>query len=330
MRRRSQFLTILVCFIASSALANAAFAQFAGATWKRWDWSFLYPGDETSSTVARMLKAEGSLEQCSVGLFAAETETPSADDFAAESPFAFGKCQIASVATQFSRGTRWCHQQTLKLCNEFRATWEATLVEMKCQAERIVCARAALLETESQRRAREYWSYYEDRNRWLGNSASPLASGKGDWKFEALANSFGVDGTAEFILSSLSETPSAKIAATGREVNRLLDRTALSVLELNEQLVGSSLGLQSSQKRMKQTFRLASATLSRGENRAEKNRAWLSRKSIQCCESFAIATTQEAREFIDRVESVVRDMLDGAISFMGLLPVEAIGYVFAE
>ena len=95
MRRRSQFLTILVCFIASFALANAAFAQFAGANWKRWDWSVLYPGDEASSTVARFLGAEGSLEQCSVGLFAAEAEVPPAEDFAAPCFSSFGKCQIA-------------------------------------------------------------------------------------------------------------------------------------------------------------------------------------------------------------------------------------------
>jgi hypothetical protein len=323
-------LTILVCFIASSALANAAFAQFARADWKRWDWSFLYPGDETSSTVARLLQAEGLLQQCSVGLFAADANSPVADDFAANSFSGFGKCQIASVASQFSRGTRWCHQHLLNLSLEFRATWEATLAELKCQAELIGCARAALLETESQRNAREYWSYYEDRDCWLGTSASPIACGKADWKIEVFAKSGWLDEAAESILTSLSETPSEKIAVAGSEVARLLDKTALSVLDFSEQLAGSSRWLQSSPQPMKQTFRLAAASLSRGKNRAEQNRSWLGKHSIQCCESFAMATIQETRGFIGQVERVVRKTLDEATSLLSLLPVEAIGQVFAE
>jgi hypothetical protein len=330
MQRRSQFLTILVCFVASTALANAAFAQFAGASWKRWDWSFLYPGDETSSTAARLLDAEVLLEQCSVGLFAAKVNTPYPDGYAANSFSGFGKGQIASVASQFSRGTRWCHQHLLNFSHELRATWEATLAEFKRQAERIGCAREALLEAESQQHAHEYWSYYEDRNRWLGTSALRLANGKDHWKSEVVARSCWLDGTAEFNLSSLSEIPCEEIAAAGSEANRLLDQAALSLLELNEQLVGSSRWLPNSQKRMKQAFRLASATLTRGENRANQNVAWLGRNSIQCCEVFAMTTIDDAREFVDRVQSVVRSVLDGAVSLLGLLPVEAIGSVFAD
>lgn len=330
MQRRSQFLTILVCFIASFALANAAFAQFAGANWKRWDWSVLYPGDEASSTVARFLGAEGSLEQCSVGLFAAEVEVPPADDFAASSFSSFGKCQIASVASQFSRGTRWCHLQLLAISQEFRSTWETSFAELKYQAELIGCAKAALLEAESQRRAHEYWSYYEDRNRWLESSASTMLNGKSNWKLEALAKSYWLNGTTEFFFSSLSEAPSEKIAATGSEVNRLLDQAASSLLELNEQLVGNSRWLLSSQKRMKQTFRLASAVLSRGENRADQNRAWLGKQSIQCCEYFSTVVMLETRRGIKRIETAVSEMVEGAVSILGWLPVEAIGYVFAE
>ena len=265
-----------------------------------------------------------------MGLFVAETEVPSAGDFAPPSYSSFGKCQIASASSQFSRGTRWCHLQLLDISQEFRSTWEASLAELKYQAELIGCAKAALLETESQRRAHEYWGYYEDRNRWLGSSASTMLNGESNWKLEALAKSYWLNGTTEFFFSSLSEAPSEKIAATGIEVNRLLDQAASSLLDLNEQLVGNSRWLLSSQKRMKQTFRLASAVLSRGENRADQNRAWLGKQSIHCCEYFSTVVMLEARRGIDRIETAVSEMVEGTVSILGWLPVEAIGYVFAE
>ena len=329
MQRRSQLLTILICSIASLAMANAAIAQFADANWKRWDWSVLYPGDETSSTVARFLSVDGSTEKCSVGLLAAEKEA-AAEDFSVSSLVSFGKCQVHSVATQFSRGTRWCHLQLLGISREFRATFEGWGAELKSQAELICCVKEALVASESQRRADEYWSYYEDRTHWLRSAEAAGLSRKTDSHSDELAKSCSLDESFEYVLSSLSRVPGEQVSAAGNQVSRLFDRTALRVLEWNEQLVGSSRWLQSSRKKMNQTFRLASAVLNRGKKQADRNRAWLGQQTIQCCEKFAIATMLETRRAVVGIETAVNELVQGSVSILALLPVEAIGHVFAD
>lgn len=330
MQRRSRFLTILVCFFASLALADATFAQFAGVNWKRWDWSILNPGDEASSTVARIFSPNDSLEQCSIGLFAVETASATAEDFAPSVARGLGKCQIGSFASQFSRGTRWFHIQFLGISKELLTTWEFWLCELKSQGELICCARAALLARESQRETREYWNYYEDRSRWLGSARLASYRTNRIWNADDWEKLNRQNQKAELALTLLSSFPSKQISSVGTKASRLLDWSTTQLLELNEQLVSKTIWWNLSRKTLSQVFRFASDVFGQLEKRPALKGGALGKQSIAYVGLFAAATATETQQMLMYVESIITASLKGSVEVLALVPIEAIGYVLAD
>lgn len=330
MKRRSCFLTILVCFIASFASADAAFAQFADANWKRWDWSILYPGDEASSAVARIFSHSGSAEQCSVGLTTADTISLSAEEFAPSVFSGLGKCHVGSFANQFSRATRWLHLHLIDLSLELRLSWEAWLTEVKYQAELICCAKVAFLAAQTQREAREYWSYYEDRNHWLRGSQVSDLQRQPDWDSSDVTMFINQARRVEVVLASLSTLPSKQTSAIGLKVSRLLDWSTVQLLELHEQCVQRAGWLHGCWEKVTQNCRLFSAFLGQPENRPRNGSGWLGGRSVLFCEKFAAGVAAETLRCLNRVEFCVAATARGAVEILTLLPVEAIGYVFGD
>lgn len=330
MQRRSYLLVVLVVFFANIPFQDVAFAQFAGVNWKRWDWSILNPGDEASSTVARILGSGDSSEHRSVGMFAAE---PLADLTEESDPgilSGLGKCQVASFANQFSRVTHWLQIQLVGISKEFRSTSEAWLFELQFQCELIYCAKAALLARTSQKEALEYWNYYEDRSLWLRGSKWDLNRVSRDWGSEDLAKLERQNIAFEIALGSLSCFPGKQISSIAIKSNHLLNWSTVQLLELNEQLVNRLGWWSCSQIKMSCVFRNAAEVFYQFDRWPARENAWLSKQFNRTFGMFAAATTNEALRALLRIELAVRSTVSGAVSVLSLIPVEAIGYVLAD
>lgn len=288
-----RILASLVGLLLGFCVSQAAPAQSMPLVWKRWNWSILYPVDRASSIATQALLVSlgpgsglhsgplKSIKRCG-GLAANRVGAPiSSDQWLNELA-----CEIRSKTATIGR-------YVLIESDKLGTLWGSVESEFAQASERVECFAAARMEAESRQRELEYWSYYEDCDRWMPGFWLAGSDSRADENLMELRATVVEDSVAITLRCLVSKARGFMVEA-GENTAFAAERAALAVLQLAD-------------SQMEQVNPIKLAALG-------------STAAIGKLTSFAtIDIASGCRRLFSRIQSV-----------LAVMPIEAIGFVLPD